>query len=156
MSVRLSALCRPLVAIGVPVAVEAILFWTYYHNDATYHWFTHFFIGASTALLVMSVIAVARRRPVPFPLIWVVLAHLYAMTPDLLFADHIAHSRWMDIFLFHISSHYIPGGNWTWYAISLTALAGYLTALARTTPLVSHSRLGRVDAVAASSQAKMQ
>lgn len=40
----------------------------------------------------------------------------------------------MDVFLFHISSHYVPGGNWTWYGVFLFFLAGYLATVSTTQP----------------------
>jgi len=113
------------------IAAEAALYGVYAARDARFHWFTHLFVGASTALLVMSALAAHRRRPIPLPLLWTVLAHLYAMTPDFLFADHVSHQRWMDVFLGHISSHLIPGRNLTWYSIFLLALGCYLIVVGR-------------------------
>lgn len=54
--------------------------------------------------------------------------HLFAITPDLLFAAGIAHRRWMDIFLGHVGSHFVPGRNLTWYVVFLASLAAYLVA----------------------------
>jgi hypothetical protein len=67
------------------VAVEIGLYASYRGHDARFHWFTHFFVGASAALLVMAVVAAVRRRPVPLPLVWVLVGHLVAMAPDLAF-----------------------------------------------------------------------
>lgn len=109
-------------------AVEIALYLTYFAHEARFHWFTHFYVGGSVALLIMA--AVARRigRPVPWPLLWPLLGHILAMFPDFLFQAGIAHRRWMDIFLAHLSSHFIPGRNWTWYAIWLTCIAIYLSS----------------------------
>lgn len=112
------------------IAVEIGLYLSYQGHDARFHWFTHFFVGSSTALLVMSARTLRTRRPVNYPFVWPVAAHLVAMTPDLLFAPK-AHERWMDLFLGHVSSHYIPGRNLTWYAVVLACLAGYLFAVDR-------------------------
>ncbi|MDQ6874713.1 MAG: hypothetical protein M3042_06570 [Actinomycetota bacterium] len=120
-----------LVSTAVAAATEAFLFITYRGHDAPFHWFTHFLVGGSVALIGMIVWVVQERRRVRAAAIWVVLGHLVAMFPDFLFAAGIAHQRWMDAFLGHITSHYIPGGNATWYAIFLGALAGYLAADAR-------------------------
>lgn len=65
----------------------------------------------------------------PYPLVWPVTAHVFAMFPDLLFTAGIAHYWWMDLFLGHISTHFVPGRNLTWYLIFLTALGLYLTVL---------------------------
>jgi hypothetical protein len=49
------------------------------------------------------------------------------MFPDILWsAELLPHQAWMDIFVLHISSHFIPGRNWTWYVIFLLCLALYL------------------------------
>jgi len=112
-------------------AVEIGLYLSYRGHDARFHWFTHLFVGASLALAVMAVVTLRTLRPVPYPLVWIVLAHLVAMAPDLLFEGGIAHERWMDLFLAHISSHFVPGRNLTWYTVFLTTLAFYLVAIDR-------------------------
>jgi hypothetical protein len=113
------------------VAVEIGLYASYRGHDARFHWFTHFFVGASAALLAMAVVAAVRRRPVPLPLVWVLVGHLVAMAPDLAFVAGEAHRWWMDVFLGHISSHFVPGRNWTWYSVFLGSLAAYLVVLDR-------------------------
>ncbi len=117
------------------VAVEIALYLSYRGHDARFHWFAHFFVGSAVALLVMSVVALRTRRPVPLPLVWPLLGHLYAMFPDLLFTGgHIAHEPWMDVFLGHISTHFVPGRNLTWYVVFLSAVALYLGVLHRLRP----------------------
>ncbi len=111
--------------------VEVGLYLSYRGHDARFHWFTHFFVGASTAFLVMAAVAWKQQRPVPYPLVWPLLGHLVAMTPDLLFASGTAHQRWMDLFLGHISTHFVWGRNRTWYVAFLLALAAYLATLDR-------------------------
>ena len=37
----------------------------------------------------------------------------------------------MDIFLGHVSAHYLPGGDTTWLVIAVTAITGYVVALTR-------------------------
>ena len=108
------------------IAVELLLYVFYFAHEARFHWFTHFFVGASVALLTMSAVSRRTRRPVPLPLLWPVLGHIVAMFPDFLFEEGIAHRRWMDVFLGHLSTHFIPGRNWTWYAVFLVSLAFYL------------------------------
>lgn len=107
------------------VAVEAVLYASYRGHDASFHWLTHFFVGGSVALLLMSAWSARRRRPVPRPILWVLAGHVYAMVPDLLFRAGIAHEQWMDAFLGHVSSHEVPGRNLTWYAVFLGCLALY-------------------------------
>ncbi len=111
------------------VVVEVALFVSYRGHDARFHWFTHFFVGASVALVGMALVVRRRRRPVGYPLVWLLLAHLVAMFPDVLFVGDEAHARWMDVFLGHISTHFVPGRNVTWYVVFLAALGLYLVAL---------------------------
>jgi hypothetical protein len=113
------------------VVVEAGLYLSYRGHDARFHWFTHFFVGASVALGAMTALTARTGRPVPYPLVWPLLAHLVAMAPDLLFVAGVAHRRWMDVFLGHISTHFVPGRNLTWYALFVVSLAAYLLAVAR-------------------------
>jgi hypothetical protein len=114
------------------VVVEIALYLSYRGHDARFHWFTHFFVGSAVALLLMSAVALRTRRPVPLPLVWPMLGHLYAMFPDFLFTGgHIAHERWMDVFLGHVSTHFMPGRNLTWYVAFLAAMALCLGVLHR-------------------------
>ena len=117
------------------VVVEIGLYLSYRGHDARFHWFTHFFVGSAVALLIMSAVVLRIRRPVPMPLVWPLLGHLYAMFPDFLFTgSHIAHERWMDVFLGHISTHFVPGRNLTWYLVFVAAVALYLGVLHRVRP----------------------
>lgn len=111
------------------VVVEVLLYLSYRGHDARFHWLTHFLVGASFALVVMAVRSWRTRRPVRFPLVWLLLAHLYAMTPDFLFSLGVPHYRWMEVFLGHISSHFILGRNFGWLAVFAAALAGYLLTI---------------------------
>lgn len=109
--------------------VEAALYASYRGQDARFHWFTHLFVGMSAALVVMILIVEGTRRPVPLPLAWVLAGHLLAMAPDLAFVAGVAHRRWMDLFVGHVSSHYVPGRNWTWYAVFLVVLGAYFVVV---------------------------
>ena len=114
------------------VVAEIGLYLSYRHHDARFHWILHFFVGGSAALLVMSVVAWRQGKAVSFPLVWLLVGHVFAMLPDFLFLLFgIIHDRWMDVFLWHIGAHFIPGRNLTWYLIFLAALAVYLSILAR-------------------------
>lgn len=87
------------------------MYWSYRGHDARFHWFTHLFVGASVALVAMAAVTLRTGRPVPYPLAWPVLGHLFAMAPDLAFSAGVAHRQWMDVFVGHISTHYVPGRN---------------------------------------------
>lgn len=116
---------------ALAVIGELLLYHFYFAHEARFHWFTHFFVGAGVALLVMSAVTWNTRRPVPLPLVWPLLGHVLAMFPDFLFEAGIAHRRWMDVFLGHLSTHFVPGRNWTWYGVFLACLATYLLVLDR-------------------------
>jgi len=116
---------------ALAVLAEIALYISYRDHDARFHWFTHFFVGASAALILMAVVVARTRRPVPLPLVWPLLGHLFAMFPDFMFTAGVAHQRWMDIFLGHISTHFVAGRNLTWYAVFLASLAVYLGVLDR-------------------------
>jgi len=109
--------------------VELALFASYQGEDGRFHWFTHFFAGTAFVLVAMALVAKAKCRPVRLPFVWLLLGHLVAMAPDFAFVEGVAHGRWMDVFLGHVSSHYIFGRNWTWYAIFLAALGTYLVII---------------------------
>ena len=96
-------------------AVEVALYASYRGHDARFHLFTHFFVGASAALAVMALVAAARNRPVALPLEWVLAGHLFTMAPDFAFAA--------------LSTHFVPGRNWTWYSVFLASLGLYLVVL---------------------------
>lgn len=49
---------------AIAVVVEIGLYGSYRRHDASFHWFTLFFIGGAAALLVMTAVAVRSRRPV--------------------------------------------------------------------------------------------
>jgi xanthine/uracil permease len=109
------------------MTMEAFLYFSYQQNDGSFHWFLHFFVGASTALIVMGLIIFLSGRIARHPLLWIGVGHVIAMFPDILWNFLVAtHEPWMDIFLGHITAHFIPGRNWTWYAIFLVSLAFYL------------------------------
>lgn len=113
------------------VGVEALLYLSYRGHDARFHWLTHFFVGASFALVLMALRTWRTGQPVRLPLLWLLLAHLYAMFPDFLFSFGIAHYPWMELFLGHVSSHFVLGRNLGWLAVFAAALGAYLVTLDR-------------------------
>lgn len=127
-------MCRPLrvcLWCAGAVLLEVGLYLSYRGHDARFHWFTHFFVGASAALLVMTALTARTGRPVAYPLVWPLLAHLFALAPDLLFVGGLAHRWWMDVFLGHVGTHLVPGRNLTWFAVFLASLAAYLVDVGR-------------------------
>ena len=96
---------------AVAVVVELGLYASYRGHDARFHWFTHAFVGGAAALAAMAAVTLVRHRPVARPLLWPMIAHVFAMTPDLLFTGGYAHWRWMDLFLGHVSAHSCRDGT---------------------------------------------
>ncbi|HEV2087876.1 MAG TPA: alpha/beta hydrolase [Cryptosporangiaceae bacterium] len=115
----------------VLAAAEVLLFGSYAGHDARFHWATHFLVGLIAAAVWLSVYLLVAARPAPGQLMAVLGWHLVAMTPDLLFRLGDPHERWMDVFLGHVSAHYLPGGDDTWLVLALLALTGYIWLLTR-------------------------
>jgi len=118
---------------------EVALYASYQGEDGRFHWFTHFFAGTAFALVAMAVVAKATGRPVRLPFVWLLLGHLVAMAPDFAFVEGVSHGRWMDVFLGHVSSHYVVGRNWTLYVVFLVALGAYLVVIDSLRPPGSRS-----------------
>ncbi len=116
----------PVIETVLVVAVEIVLYRRFQQGDGTFHYFTHLFAGGSLALVLMAVVAHRWRRPVRFPLLAVLAGHLFAMAPDILYLESIAHTRWMDVFVAHNTSHFLPGRNISWYVLFLAAMTLYL------------------------------
>lgn len=116
---------RDIAATAAAVGTEASLFRTYRDNNARFHWYVHFLVAGQVTL---HALAFRRRRGLHNPAapVAVVAVHLLAAAPDVLFMGGVAHRRWMDVFVGHISSHRMPGRNNTWYVLFLIALADYL------------------------------
>lgn len=120
-----------IVGILLPLAVEVWFLGRYSSKAATWHWYVHLFAGATLALTLMTRWSWRRRRPVPFPLIWVLLAHFYSAAPDLVIPENIPHKPWQDVLVAHLASHYLPGRGIGWLALFAAALAGYLASVDR-------------------------
>lgn len=124
---------RPLVlalqAVGL-IAAEVFLYRTYTGHDAAFHWSTHFLVAVIATVAWNAVHLQVRARPAPWQLLSVLGFHLVAMAPDLAFRGGMPHHRWMDVFLGHISSHYVPGGDRTWLVLACLAVLLYTWQLA--------------------------
>ncbi|MGI8535795.1 MAG: hypothetical protein ACR2K2_04695 [Mycobacteriales bacterium] len=121
-----------LVRLVLLVAVELVLYASYAAHDARFHWATHFLVGLIAAALWQSVHLLLAARPGRRQLATIVVFHLWAMWPDLLFRVGEPHEYWMDwLALGHVSSHYLPGGDNSWLALGLLAAGGYAVLLQR-------------------------
>lgn len=127
---------RPLHPVSLTVQLvvltlaEIALFASYGAHDARFHWATHALVAlAFTSLLLLARLLITGAPGPRFLLLAFLGFHLYAMLPDIVFRAGVPHYRWMDIFLGHVASHYIPGGDGTWLAIALACLGLYVAGL---------------------------
>lgn len=116
-------------------AAEILLFASYSGHEARFHWATHFLVGMSVAAVTNLAWLAVKGSPARWQLLSVLVWHLVAMFPDLLFSAGIPHDDWMNIFLGHVAAHYVPGGAYFWlflalvlHAVYAIVLAGWLTA----------------------------
>lgn len=116
-----------LIQLAIYIPAEIFLYLSYSLDRSSFHWATHFFVGNIVVFVGFSIWEYVTHRPVGLPFVWLLGGHLFAMAPDLLFRyAHIAHERWMDIFFGHITTHFIPGQNWTWYVLFMITFGMYL------------------------------
>jgi hypothetical protein len=108
---------------------EAVILSAYALTDALFHWSTHFLVGLTAAAVYNLLVLAIRCTPAPGQLASILVLHLVAMVPDLVFPLGVPHLQWMDVFLGHNSAHYVPGGDAGWLAIALTATTVYVAVL---------------------------
>ncbi len=114
------------------VVVELVLFASYAVHDARFHWATHFLVGLLVTALWQSAVLLVAARPARAQLATLVVFHLWAMWPDLVFRTGVPHERWMDyLVLGHISAHHLPGGDTSWLVLALLGAGGYAWLLHR-------------------------
>ena len=114
------------------VAAELVLYASYASHDARFHWATHFLVALLVTALWQSLHLLVAARPARGQLATVVIFHIWAMWPDLLFRVGVPHYHWMDwLSLGHVSSHYLPGGDTSWLVLALLGAGGYAVLLAR-------------------------
>ena len=109
---------------------EVLIYRSYSGYDALFHYSTHLLVGVLAAAVVLLGYLLLMGRPAPGQVLIVLGAHLVAMAPDVLFRGGIPHDAWMDVFLGHVASHFIPGGDETWLVLALLAYGAYLAVLA--------------------------
>lgn len=115
----------------VLAAAEVMLFASYAGHDSRFHWAAHFLVGLIAATAWLSAYLLIAARPAPLQLGTVLVFHLIAMAPDLLFIAGVPHYPWMNAFFGHVAVHYIPGADTTWLVLALIALAAYAWLLTR-------------------------
>lgn len=121
-----------LVQVMIVVGAEVLLYISYSGHQAAFHWATHFLVGLTAAASVNLACLALKGAPARGQLLSVLGLHLYAMAPDLLFSGaNVPHDGWMDLFLGHISAHYVPGGVRTWLIVALLSSGVYAWVLSR-------------------------
>jgi hypothetical protein len=113
------------VIVGI-AAVEAVLLAFYLYWDASFHWLLHLLVGGSIGLLAATAGAAPRGLRTGALVPVVTVGHLIAAVPDILFRLGVPHQHWMDLFAWHLESHFAPGGLLTWYLVFLVCLGANL------------------------------
>ncbi|MGN6243599.1 MAG: alpha/beta fold hydrolase [Motilibacteraceae bacterium] len=127
---------RPLRARGVlaqillVVLVELVVLATYRSHDSRFHWAVHFLVAVTVAAAWAALHLLVMGRPSRFFVLAVLPLHAVAMFPDVLFTLGVPHARWMDVFLLHITSHHLPGGDLGWLLVAGAAVLGATALLA--------------------------
>lgn len=112
----------------VPLAVLLAVLGVYLSIDVQIHFFLHLFLGGTTALLIANVFGLRTGR-FPPALVIVTIGAVVNAVPDVLYLYfHVAHAPWMDLFQWHIETHFMVGFPTSWYLIFLLALAAYFAA----------------------------
>lgn len=114
----------------VVLGAELVLFRAYEAREAPFHWSTHFLVGLTAAALWNLAWLLVAAAPARGQLLSILVFHLYAASPDLLFDAGIPHQRWMNVFLGHVRVHYLPGEDRSWLAIGLAGCGAYAGVLA--------------------------
>jgi hypothetical protein len=130
---------RSSIAAVAAVTTEVVLYVQYAGFDGQFHFWLHGLLGGALGLTVLSAARlIARRRDTAGRLIgsrtapWAAafLGHVYSAFPDVLFLTaELPHQRWMDVFAFHITAHFVPAPVLTALAVFLLALFGYGLAM---------------------------
>ena len=115
----------------VLVVAEVGLFGVYGSYDSRFHWGAHFLVGLIATAVWLSAVLLVKAAPARGQLLLVLVVHLFAMAPDLVFRAGVPHSLWMNVFLGHIAVHYVPGGDRTWLVLAVLATVGYCLLLSR-------------------------
>jgi hypothetical protein len=120
----------------LPLVILAVLLGVYISLAVQIHFFLHLLLGGTIALLVATAIGLGTGWFPP----WLPLVTIGAVVnavPDVLYLYfHVAHEPWMDVFTWHVETHFMPGFPASWYGLFLLALAAYFAAQAAPAPAV--------------------
>ena len=110
---------------AIAITAEVVFAYAYIRLELPFHLLLHFLVGAGAALVLRSILRAHGYVPGSV-LLWVIGGHVIALAPDLLFRMGVRHEHWMDFFLWHVESHFLPGGLPVWGAVTMLALAADL------------------------------
>lgn len=119
---------RQIRTVVLPVTILVVLLAVYLSVAVQIHFFLHLFLGGTVALLVATAIGLGSGWYPPWlPLI--TIGAVVNAVPDVLYLYfHVAHRPWMDVFTWHVETHFMPGFPVSWYLLFMLALAGYFAA----------------------------
>lgn len=118
-----------LLQLTILAAGELALYDAYRGEQAGVHWTVHLLVGLTAAAVWNLGVLLVKAAPARGQLISILVFHVYAIFPDLLFDAGAPHARSMDVFLGHLSVHYLPGGERSWLAIGLASFGIYVVVL---------------------------
>jgi hypothetical protein len=112
----------------LPLVILVVLLGVYLSVAVQIHFFLHLLLGGTIALLVATAIGLGSGWFPPWlPLI--TIGAVVNAVPDVLYLYfHVAHSPWMDIFTWHIETHFMWGFPTSWYLLFLLSLGAYFVA----------------------------
>jgi heme/copper-type cytochrome/quinol oxidase subunit 4 len=109
----------------LPLVILVVLLGVYLSVAVQIHFFLHLLLGGTVALLVATAIGLGTGWFPPWLPVITIGAVVNAI-PDVLYLYfHVAHRPWMDIFTWHVETHFMPGFPVSWYLLFLLALAAY-------------------------------
>lgn len=128
------------VSVAIVALTEGYLYSRYAQFGAQFHFWLHVLFGAALGVAALTIVRMVRNRRrhgdpasatvAPWEAGW--LGHLYSVVPDVLFLGFgVLHVRWMDVFAFHITLHFIPAPLVTMLVVFVLTLAAYGLAASR-------------------------
>lgn len=67
-------------------------------------WTQHWLAGAGIAALALAARRAVTGTDAAQPLLWIITGQLAAVAPDALLRAGVAHHRWMDVFILHVTT----------------------------------------------------
>ncbi len=126
------AAVRRALTVAAVVGFESYLYWQYAAHGAQFHYFIHGFTGVAAGVAVLVLVRggrVSTRGPAFDVVLAAAAGRLLSAMPDVLFlAADLPHERWMDVFVAHISVHFVPAPVAATFTVFVLAVAGATAA----------------------------